>query len=175
MVGAELLADLEPVVARAGQDHRLRANRLGHGHADQADGARAGHDHAFARDKAAKFGEPIHRGARRDDQRGLFVRHVVVDMHQRVDVVHLVFAEAAIGGETIGPVALVDVTVVLAVIVARGVHALAAALALAATGMDLHRHPLADLVFVDAGAERHDGSHVFMAGGEVLVERQFAA
>ena len=64
---------------------------------------------------------------------------------QRIDVVDLVLAEAAVGGEAVGAVALVDVAVVEAVVVAGGVHALAAALALAAAGMDFHGHALADI------------------------------
>ncbi len=76
------------------------------------------------------------------------------DRDQGVDIVDLIFAEAAVGGEAVGAVALVDVAVIEAVVVARRVHALAAALALAATGVDLHRDALADLVFIDAGAER---------------------
>src|SRR5437667_355934 len=40
--------------------------------------------------------------------------------------------------------------------------------------MDFNRHALADLVFVDAGTERDDRSHIFVAGRKVLVER-FAA
>ena len=133
-----------------------------------------GHDDALAGDEPAELGQAVHRGAGGDDQRRLLVRHRVGDRDQRVDVVDLVLAEAAVGGEAVGAVALVDVAVIEAVVVARGVHALAAALALAAAGVDFDRHALADLVFVDAGAERHDRAHVFVAGREVLVERHAA-
>ena len=167
-------ADLQAVVARAGEDHRLRAERLGDGDAEQADRARAGHDHALARHQAAELGQAVHGRAGGDDEGRLLVRHVVGDGDQRVDVVDLVFAETAIGGEAVGAVALVDVAVVEAVVVAGGIHALAAALALAAAGVDLDRHALADLVFVDAGAERHHRAHVLVAGREVLVEGQAA-
>ena len=42
LASAKLLADLQPVVAGAGQDHRLGAQRLGHGNAEQADPASGG-------------------------------------------------------------------------------------------------------------------------------------
>ncbi len=57
---------------------------------------------------------------------------------------------------------------------ARCVHAFAASLALAAAGVDLDRDALTDLVFVNAGAERHHRAHIFVAGREVLVKRQAA-
>ena len=174
MIGAELLADLQPVVARAGEDDRLRAERLGHRHAQQADRAGPRHDHALACDQAAKLGQAVHGRAGGDDQRRLLVGHVVGDRDQRVDVVDLVLAEAAVGGEAVGAMALVDVAVVEAVVVARGIHALAAALALAAAGVNFHRDALADLVFVDAGTLRHHRAHVLMARRPVLVERQAA-
>jgi hypothetical protein len=71
-------------------------------------------------------------------------------------------------------VALVDVAVVEAVVVARGVHAGAAALALAAARMDLDRDTLAEPVFVDARSEGDHRAHIFMARREVLVEGQAA-
>ena len=150
------------------------AERLGDRDAEQADRAGAGDHHALARHQPAELGQAVHRGAGGDDERRLLVRHRVGDRDQRVDVVDLVFAEAAVGGEAVGAVALVDVAVVEAVVVAGGVHALAAALALAAAGVDLHRDALADPVFVDAGTERHDRAHVFVARREVLVERHAA-
>ncbi len=174
VVGAELAPDLESVVARAGEDHRLGAERLGDRDAEQPDRAGAGDHHALARHQPAELGEAVHGGAGGDDQRRLLVRHRVGDGNQRVDVVDLVFAEAAVGGEAVGAVALVDVAVVEPVVVAGGVHALAAALALAAAGMDLDGHALADLVLVDARPERDDRAHVFMAGREVLVVRHAA-
>ena len=148
--------------------------RLGHRDAEKPDRPRPDDDDALAGDEAAEFGQPVHRGAGGHDQRRLLVRHGVGNGDQRVDVVDLVFAEAAVGGEAVGAVALVDVAVVEAVVVARGVHALAAALALAAAGMDLHGDALADAVLIDAGPERHDRAHIFVAGREVLVERHAA-
>ena len=174
MIGAELEPDLEAVVARAGEDHRMSAERLGNGDAEQPDRSRPGDHHALAGDQAAELGQPVHRGAGGDDQRRLLVRHLVADRDQRVDVVDLVLAEAAVGGEAVGAVALVDVAVIEAVVVAGGVHALAATLALPAAGVNFHRDALADLVFVDARPERDHGTHVFVAGREVLVERQAA-
>ena len=132
----------------------MGAHRLGDRDAEQPDRAGAGDHDALARDQPAELGQAVHGGAGGDDQRRLLVRHVVGDRDQRVDVVDLVFAEAAVGGEAVGAVALVDVAVIEPVVVAGGVHALAAALALAAAGVDLHRDALADLVFVDAGPER---------------------
>ena len=152
----------------------MRAHRLRHRDAEQPDRPRPGDDDALAGDEPAQFGEPVHRGARRHHQRRLLVRHRVRNGDQRVDVVDLVFAEAAVGGEAVGAVALVDVAVIEPVVVARRVHALAAALALAAAGVDFDGDALADLVFVDAGAERRDRAHIFVAGGEILVERHAA-
>jgi hypothetical protein len=67
-------------------------------------------------------------------------------------------------------VAFVDVTVIEPVVVARGVHSLAASLALTATGVNLDCHALTDIVLIDSGAERHDRAHVLMAGSEILIE-----
>ena len=86
----------------------------------------------------------------------------------------MVFAKSAVGGEAVGAVALVDGAVVEPVVVARGVHARAAALALAAARVDLDSDALADFVLVNAGPERRDRAHVFMAGREVFVERHAA-
>src|SRR5262245_27975554 len=174
VVGTELAADLEAVVARAGEDDRMRAERLRDGNAKEPDRAGAGDHHALARDQAAELGEPVHRGAGGDHQRRLLVRHRVGNGNQRVDVVDLIFAEAAVGGETVGAVTLVHVAVVEPIVVTGGVHALAAALALAAAGMNLDRHALADAVFVDARPERDHGPHIFVPGGEILVVRHAA-
>src|SRR5215468_9185658 len=174
VVGTEFTTDLEPVVARAGEDDRLRAERLRDGNAEEPDRAGAGDHDALARDQAAELGEPVHRGAGGDHQRRLLVRHRVGNGNQRADVVDLIFAEAAVGGETVGAVAFVDVAVIEPVVVTGGVHALAAALALAAAGMNLDGHALADAVFVDARPERDHGAHVFVPGGEVLVVRHAA-
>ena len=151
-----------------------RAHRLGHADAEQADRAGAGDDDALAGDEPAELGQAVHRGAGGDDQRRLLVRHVVGDLDHRVDVVDRVLAEAAVGGEAVGAMALVHVAVVHAVVVARRVHALAAALALAAAGVDLDRDAIADLELVDARPERDDGAHVLVARRPVLVERQAA-
>src|SRR5262249_36560595 len=162
VVGTELAADLEPVVARAGEDDRLRAERLRDGNAEEADRAGAGDHDALARDQAAELGEPVHRGAGGGHHRPLPARHRAGNGNQRVDVVDLIFAEAAVGGETVGAVAFVDVAVIEPVVVTGGVHALAAALALAAAGMNLDGHALADAVFVDAWPERDHGAHIFV-------------
>src|SRR3954468_13197859 len=174
VVCAEALADLEPVVARAGQDDGLGAERLGNRRAEEPDRARAAHDDRVAGDQATELRQAVHGRAGGDDERRLLVAHGVVDGDQRVDVVDLVLAEAAVGGEAVGAVALVDVAVVLAVVVAGGVHALTAALALAAPRVDLHRDALPDLELVDARTEGHDRAHVLVAGREVLVEGQAA-
>src|SRR5262249_7180455 len=174
VVGTELAADLEPVVARAGEDDRLRAERLRDGNAEEPDRAGAGDHDALARDQAAELGEPVHRGAGGDHQRRLLVRHRIGNGNQRVDVVDLVFAEAAVGGETVGAVAFVHVAVVEPVVVTGGVHALAAALALAAAGVNFDGHALADAIFVDARAERDHRAHIFVPRGEVLVVRHAA-
>ena len=171
MIGAELEADLQPIVARAGEDDGLRAHRFRHRDAEKADRPRPGDDDAFAGDETAELGQPVHRRAGGDDERRLLIRHRVRNRDDGVDVVDLIFAKAAVGGEAVGAMALVDVAVIEAVVVARGVHALAAALALAAAGMDLDGDALADRQFVDAGTERHHGAHIFVARREILVER----
>src|SRR5882724_7422659 len=85
-------------------------------------------------------------------------------------MVDRIFGETAIGGETVGAVALVGFPIVKA----GGVHALAASLALSATGVDLHADTFADLKFINAGSEGCNGAHIFMAGRKILVERQAA-
>ena len=67
--------------------------------------------------------------------------------------------------------ALVDIAVILSIIQARRVHALSEAFAFATAGMDFHADALTDGAFVDAGAERDDRAHIFVARREVLVER----
>src|SRR5207342_1170214 len=138
------------------------------------DRAGAGDHDALARNQPAELGQAVHGRAGGDDQRRLLVRHLVRDRYQRVDVVDLVFAETAVGGEAVGAVAFVDVAVVEAGVVAGGVHALAAAPALAASGVDFHGDALPNLVFVDAGTERHDRAHVFVSRREILVEGETA-
>ena len=85
-------------------------------------------------------------------------------------MVDRVFGEAAVGGKTVGAMALAG----FAVVQTRRVHALPAALALAAAGVDFHADALADGELVDAGPERDHGSHIFMAGRKILVEGQAA-
>ena len=82
-----------------------------------------------------------------------------------------VFGKSAVRRESVGAVTLVDVAVVEAVIVARRVHPLAAALALPASGVNFDGDALADPVLVDAGSERRNRAHVFMARREIPVER----
>src|SRR5690606_62429 len=134
------------------------------------DRAGTGDRDALARDKAAQLRQAVHRRAGSDDQGRLLVRHLVGDADQRVDVIDLILAEAPIGGEPVGAMALIDVTIVHSVIVTRRIHTFAAALALPASGMDLDRHPVADAVLVDTGAERHHSAHVLVTWRIVLVE-----
>jgi hypothetical protein len=89
-------------------------------------------------------------------------------VRQGVDAVDRVFGEAAVGAETIRAMSFRAI----AVIQARGVHALAAALAAATAGVNLDGDALADLKFVDGRAELHDGAHIFMSGCEAAIERQ---
>ena len=95
-------------------------------------------------------------------------------MSQCVDVVDGVLREAAVGREAVGAVALIDITVVLAVVQARGVHTLAATFAAAAAGVHFDGDAITHFVLVDALTKLHHSAHVFVAGGEVLVEGQAA-
>ena len=128
------------------------------------------HDHAFAGDQPAQFGQAIHRRAGGDDQRRFGIAHGVGHPRQRVDVIDGIFGKAAIGGKAVGAMAFSG----FAVVEARGVHALPAALALAAAGMDLDADALADPEFVDIRSERRDRAHIFVARREILVEGQAA-
>ena len=107
MIGPELPAQLQSRLARAREDHRLRAQRLGDRHGQKPDRARSGDDHALSGDQAAERVEGVHRRAGGHDQRRLLVADAVGHMHQGIDVVHGVFGEAAVGGEAVRPVALV--------------------------------------------------------------------
>src|SRR6185369_2334921 len=107
------------------------------------------HYHALAGDQAAELGQAIHGRARGDHQRRLLVRHGVGDLDQRVDVVDGILGEPAVSGEAVRAVTLVDLAIVEPIVQARRVHAHAAALALAATGVDLHRDAVADAELVD--------------------------
>ena len=169
-VRPEFAAHFQPAVARAGQNNRRGAERLGDRNPHQSDRSRAGHDDALAGDQPAHDVEPVHRGAGRDDQRRFRVRHVVRDMDHRVDIVDGIFGKAAIGREAVRAVSFRRE----AVVEARGIHALAAARAAAAPGMDLDRDPVADLEFVHRRTKLDDRAHVFVADRKILVERQFA-
>src|SRR4029077_17514329 len=150
----ELRADLQSIVAGAGKNDRLGAESFRDRNGHQPDGARAGDANTFAGHKPAKFGKRIHCGSGGNDEGTLFVCHLVRDHTPRVDVFPLVFAEAAISGETIGAMALVNITIIETVVVAGRIHTFAATFALPAAGMNLDRHARADLVFIDAGPER---------------------
>src|SRR5439155_1253787 len=84
--------------------------------------------------------QPVHRRPGGDDERR-FLAHLVRDMSEGIDVVDSVFGKAAIGAEAVGPVPLRAI----AVIQARGVHALAAAQTAATPGMHLDRDAVAML------------------------------
>jgi hypothetical protein len=170
MIGAQPLAHCEPALARAGEDHRRSAQRLGNADAHQADRPGTDHHHRLAGDDAAHDVEAIHGGAGRHDQRRLLVRHVVGHVHHGVDAVDGVLGKAAVGREAIGAVAFGAE----AVVEARGVHALAAALATAAAGMDLDGDAVADFKLVHRGPELDDRAHVFMARRKAFVERRAA-
>ena len=170
VVGAQPLAHLEAALARAGEDHRLRAQRLGDADAHQADRPGTEHDDGLAGNDAAHDVEAVHGGARRDDQRRLLVRHVVGNVDHGVDAVDGVFGKAAVRAEAVGAMALLAV----AVVEAGGVHALAAALAAAAAGVHLDRDAIADLELVDGRTELHHRAHVFVARRKAFVERRSA-
>src|SRR4029078_6362065 len=167
-VGAELLADRKASVARSGENYRICAERLGDRYGKQADRSRADHHDALASYQPSSFGKSVHRGAGRDDQRRLGVAHRVRHPRQRVDVIDRIFGKTTVGGEAIGAMAFLR----LSIVQARGIHALAAALALAAAGVDLYADPFADLELVDVRAERRDGAHIFVPRREILVEGQ---
>ena len=165
-VGAQFLADRKPLVAGSCQHHRARAECLGHGHRKEPDWAGTNHHDALAGHQSAEFGEAVHRGAGGNDQRRFRIGHGLGHGDDRIDVIDCVFGKAAVGRKAVGPMPLLGFPVVEA----RGVHALAAALALAAARMDFDGHALADLELVDMGAECCDRAHIFMARREVLVE-----
>jgi hypothetical protein len=87
-----------------------------------------------------------------------------------VDMVHGIFGETAVGRESVGAVTLVGFSVVEA----RGVHALAASLALAATRMDFHTDAFANLELIDVRSESDYRAHIFVTGRKILVEGQSA-
>src|SRR5690606_4884696 len=110
-IGTKLLADLQAIVARAGQNDGLRAKGLGNSDAEESDWSGTGHHDTFTRNEAAELRQAVHGGTSRDDQSCLLVRHVVGDADQRIDIVDLILAEAAVGGEAVGPMSLVDIAV----------------------------------------------------------------
>ena len=87
-------------------------------------------------------------------------------MDERVDVVHGVFGEAAICREAVGAMPLCHV----AIVEAGRVHALPAALAAAAPGMDLDGDAIADPKLVHRRPQLDDRPHIFVADRKVLVE-----
>ena len=149
MSAPSFLTDLQPVVPRADQDHRRGAQRLGHRHRQQTDGAGADHHDAFARHQPAKFGEPVHRGSGGDDQRRLLVAHLIGN---GIIVLIWLTAYSAKPPLVVNPLARWPFRLV-AVIVARGIHPRPAAFALAAARVDFHCHPLRRSKFVNTGAQ----------------------
>ena len=127
------------------QDHRARAKRLGNGHREQPDRAGANDDNAFACDQPAEFGQAVHGGAGSDDEGGFRVAHRIGHSRQRVDMVDRVLGKTAIRCKTVGAMTLLGFPIVET----GGVHALAAALALAAAGVDFDADTLADRKLVD--------------------------
>src|SRR3979409_704128 len=89
-------------------------------------------------------GQAVHGGPRGDDKRGFRIAHRIGYSRQRIDMVDRVFGETAIGREPVGAVTFIGISIVNA----RGVHALAASLALAATSVDFHADAFADVKFV---------------------------
>src|SRR4029453_14897240 len=73
VVGAELAPDRQPVVACAGEDDGMRAERLGDGDPEKPDRSGAGDHDALSRDQAAELGEPVHRRAGGADARRLLL------------------------------------------------------------------------------------------------------
>jgi hypothetical protein len=111
-------ATTSAIVASPREDDRLRAQRFCHRNGHEANRARSGDAHAFSRNQTAKLGKRIHGGAGRNDQRSFLIRHLVRNRDESIDVVHLVFAETAVGCESVGAVAFVDVAVIEPVVVA---------------------------------------------------------
>ena len=169
-VGAELFPHLEASVAGAGQDDGLGAQCLGYADAHEPYRPWTNDDDSLAGDDAAHDIQPVHRRPGGDDERRFRVAHLVRDMSEGIDVVDSVFGKAAIGAEAVGPVPLRAI----AVIQARGVHALAAAQTAATPGMHLDRDAVADLKLVDGRAELDDRAHIFVARREAAIEWQLA-
>src|SRR5258706_1733456 len=174
MIGTKALAQGQTILARAHENNGCGPKRLGHPNREQPDRPRPDHHDLFAREKPPELDEAVHRWRGTPRERGLFVRHSIGYAHERIYMIDRVLCEPTVGREAIGAVALVIFSVVVTVIGAGRVHAGTAALALAATGVDLHRNALAQLVFVHPRTERGNRAHIFMTRGEPLVERQCA-
>src|SRR5690606_4988263 len=137
-IRAQLLADLQAAGPRAGQDPGTGTEGPCHRCVPPAYPSGTGHHDTSSAHQTATLPQPVHRGTGGHHQRRFLVGHGIVHMNQRVDIVDRVLGKAAIGGEAVGAMTLVDVAVVLAVVVAGRVHAHAAALALAATSVNFH-------------------------------------
>ena len=103
MIGAELFADRQPVVARAGQHDRRSAERLGDRDREQADRPRPGDDHALAGDQPAELGQAVHRRAGGDDERRLLV--ATCESGTRTSVLMLLMAYSAKPPSVVKPLA----------------------------------------------------------------------
>src|SRR6185295_7871407 len=129
----------------------------------------------LTRNQPAEHIEPVHRGARRHDQRGDLVADMGRHADEGVDVIDRVLRKAAVRREPVRAVSFAELPVVEAVVEARGVHALPAALASSAPGVNLHRDAFANDKFVDSGTYLDNRAHVLVTGREVLIERRLAA
>src|SRR5205085_1246813 len=169
-VGAELFPHLEASVAGAGQDDGLGAQSLGYADAHEPYRPWTNDGNPLASDDAAHDIQPVHRRPGGDDERCFRVAHLVRDMSEGIYVVDSIFGKAAIGAEAVGAVPLRAI----AVIQARGIHTLTAALTAAAPGMHLDRDALADLKLIHGRAELDNRTHIFVAWRKAAIKWQLA-
>lgn len=155
-IGTEAFPHLEAAISGSGKDDWLCAESFCNAHTHQADRAGSDHHNSFAGDDAAQHIEAIHGSTRGNDQRRLFIRHVMWHVNHRVHVIHRIFRKPTIGTEPIGAMSLA----LKAIIQARGVHPFAAALTAAATSINLNGDTIAELKFVDGRTKLHHRAHV---------------
>src|SRR5882672_9707249 len=165
VVGAELPADLEALVARAAQDHALGAHGLAELHGHEPDGPRPEDEHGLPRHVAAHEVDGPQRRGGRGDHAGLLEGERVRQPVQRVDVVDRVLREAAVAREPLGAMTLGEI----AVVQAGRVPALDAVLAALAALVHLDGHAIAHAELVHARPEDGHRACVLVAHDELAL------
>jgi hypothetical protein len=116
VIGSQFFTEIQARIPRAGQNHGLCAQGLADGNPHEPDGARSGYRESLSGNQSPQGIQSVHGGSGGDDQSGLFVTHMVRNMHQRIDMIDGIFGKCAVGCKSIGAVAFSTLPIIHAVV-----------------------------------------------------------